>query len=106
MFHFALAFITVAATSLWWPQLPPIAVALPLLVLLPFAWRWHSSLLAGGLCGLLFALIQLHSHTQYQLPPSLAGKEYSTEARIVALPQATAFGWRSEAELQLTDGSW
>lgn len=106
MFHFALAFITVAATSLCWPQLPPIAVALPLLVLLPFAWRWHSSLLAGSLCGLLFALIQLHSHIQYQLPPSLAGKEYSTEARIVALPQATAFGWRSEAELQLTDGSW
>lgn len=106
MFHFALAFITAAATSLWWPQLPPASVALPLLALLPVAWRWRSPLLAGGLCGLLLTLVQLHAHLQHQLPPSLAGTEHSTQVRIIALPQATPFGWRSEAELRLADGRW
>ena len=59
MFHFALAFITAAATSLCWPLLPALTIALPVLCLFPLAWHWRSPLLAGALCGLVLTLIQL-----------------------------------------------
>lgn len=106
MLLFAVAMVATVASSLWWPQLPAPGwglAALPLLLLALWRrWPW----LAGVAIGLVLTLVQLNHYHRQQVSSALTGGDHITELRILALPQASRWGWQFEADVQLLDYPW
>lgn len=106
MLLFAAAMVATVASSLWWPQLPAPGWALLALPLLMLAlWR-HWLWLAGIALGLMLTLVQLNLYHRQQVSAALTGADHITELRVLALPQASRWGWQFEAEVQLRDPQW
>lgn len=106
MLLFAAAMVATVASSLWWPLLPASGWALLALPLLMLAlWR-HWTWLAGIALGLVLTLVQLNHFHRQQVSEDLTGGDHITELQVLALPQASRWGWQFEADVRLRDQPW
>lgn len=105
MLQFALAIVLAAASSLWWPGVPPNAWSVPLLIAALWALSRPWPAIAGCALGLAITILQLNGHLSHQVSPDLNGRDLITDARIISLPQASRWGWQFEAQVE-SDQGW